>query len=146
MLNEEMLKRMQVDVAETTKVNLALEDNAIISYAKIGNIENSIEHDFKCKEKLEQFEESFKPFKYLYIDGAITTNPNYEDVSQEELQHNQIATEVAILKSQLAETDYRIIKCHEYNLVGMELPYDIQQLHEEREGIREQIREKETLI
>ena len=67
-------------------------------------------------------------------------------MSQEELQHNQIAIEIAILKSQLAETDYKIIKCHEYNLVGMELPYNIQTLHEEREQIREQIREKEHTI
>ena len=45
-----------------------------------------------------------------------------------------------ILKSKLSSTDYQIIKCYEYSLAGLELPYDITLLHEEREAIREQIR------
>lgn len=48
------------------------------------------------------------------------------------------------LKSQLSSTDYQIIKCYEYSLAGLELPYDIQTLHTEREAIREQIRELEN--
>ena len=48
------------------------------------------------------------------------------------------------LKNQLSSTDYQIIKCYEYSLAGLELPYDIQTLHTEREAIREQIRELEN--
>jgi hypothetical protein len=48
------------------------------------------------------------------------------------------------LKTQLSATDYKVIKCYEYNLVGEALPYDISLLHEEREAIREQIRELEN--
>ena len=48
------------------------------------------------------------------------------------------------LKNQLSSTDYQIIKCYEYSLAGLELPYDIQTLHTERETIREQIRELEV--
>jgi hypothetical protein len=44
---------------------------------------------------------------------------------------------IRALEAQLTETDYQIIKCYEYSLVGLELPYDIQALHEEREAIRE---------
>ena len=131
---------------QTTVIKLHTEDGVIIAYAVTGDIADSIEHKFENEEDFENFEEHFKPHKFLYIDGEIKDNPEYEDVLQEELQHNQIATEVAILKSQLAETDYKIIKCYEYSLVGMELPYDIQTLHEEREQIREQIREKENVI
>ena len=47
------------------------------------------------------------------------------------------------LQSQIASTDYQIIKCYEYSLVGLELPYDIEALHADREAIREQIRELE---
>ena len=50
------------------------------------------------------------------------------------------------LKFQLSSTDYQIIKCYEYSLAGLELPYDIQTLHTEREAIREQIRELESEI
>ncbi|MPM04295.1 hypothetical protein SDC9_50571 [bioreactor metagenome] len=48
------------------------------------------------------------------------------------------------LKAQLAETDYKIIKCSEYQLAGMELPYDVAELHAERQAIRDQINELEV--
>ena len=47
------------------------------------------------------------------------------------------------LKSQLTSTDYQVIKCYEYSLAGLALPYDITALHEEREALRVQIRELE---
>lgn len=43
------------------------------------------------------------------------------------------------LKAKLAETDYQIIKCSEYQLAGLELPYDVAALHAERQAIRDQI-------
>ena len=46
----------------------------------------------------------------------------------------------------LAETDYKVIKCYEYSLVGLELPYDVQELHETRESIREEIRKLEEKL
>lgn len=50
------------------------------------------------------------------------------------------------LENQIASTDYQVIKCYEYSLAGLELPYDIQELHNSREAIREQIRELEEQI
>lgn len=55
-------------------------------------------------------------------------------------------SEIATLKSQLAETDYKIVKCSEYQLAGIELPYDIQLLHTERQSLRDKINELEKLI
>ena len=49
-------------------------------------------------------------------------------------------------RNALAETDYKVIKCYEYSLVGLELPYDIEALHEEREYIREEIRRLEEKL
>lgn len=46
-------------------------------------------------------------------------------------------------KNQLAETDYRIIKSMEYQLAGLEPPYDIAVLHAERQAIRDKINELE---
>lgn len=53
--------------------------------------------------------------------------------------------EIETLKSQLTETDYKIVKCSEYQLAGLELPYDIQLLHTERQVIRDRINELELL-
>lgn len=47
------------------------------------------------------------------------------------------------LQTQLSESDYKIIKCYEYSLVGLDLPYDIEALHSERETLREEIRKIE---
>ncbi|HZK21147.1 MAG TPA: hypothetical protein VFC76_02600 [Oscillospiraceae bacterium] len=46
------------------------------------------------------------------------------------------------LRIALKTTDYKIIKAYEYELAGLETPYDISELHTERETIREKIRQR----
>lgn len=53
---------------------------------------------------------------------------------------------MAVLSKQLEASDYKIIKCYEYFLAGLETPYDIDKLHKDREAIREEIRAIEGLI
>jgi hypothetical protein len=48
-------------------------------------------------------------------------------------------TEIEKLKQQLSETDYKIVKCSEYQLAGKGMPYDIAALHSERQALRDQI-------
>jgi hypothetical protein len=50
------------------------------------------------------------------------------------------------LENQIAKSDYKIIKCYEYSLVGLELPYDIEELHAQREELREEIRSLEKNV
>lgn len=69
------------------------------------------------------------------ISERLGLNRPQEPIPQEQIK---------ALKEKLASTDYQIIKCYEYSLAGLELPYDITFLHEEREAIREQIRELEN--
>lgn len=57
--------------------------------------------------------------------------------SEEEIKQARIAE----LQSQLASTDYKIIKCSECQLAGVELPYDIVALHTERQALRDEINE-----
>lgn len=47
------------------------------------------------------------------------------------------------LKGQLDSTDYKIIKCSECSLAGVELPYDVVALHTERQALRDEINELE---
>jgi len=49
------------------------------------------------------------------------------------------AKAIETLKAELAETDYQIIKCSEYQLTGQTIPYDMASLHATRQAIREQI-------
>ena len=41
--------------------------------------------------------------------------------------------------TELSATDYKIIKCSEYQLAGVALPYDIVALHTQRQALRDQI-------
>jgi len=54
--------------------------------------------------------------------------------------------EIARLKAELKETDYKIIKCSEYQLAEQLLPYDIATLHAERQALRDRINELELTL
>ena len=49
-------------------------------------------------------------------------------------------------RAQLAESDYKVIKCAECSMIGEELPYDLAALHTERQSIRDQINALEQKI
>lgn len=59
--------------------------------------------------------------------------------SEEEIKQQRIAE----LKAELNSTDYKIIKCSECSLAGVDLPYDIAELHAQRQAIRDEINELE---
>lgn len=47
--------------------------------------------------------------------------------------------EIVRLKAELTETDYKIIKCSEYSLAGLDAPYNIAELHAERQALRDRV-------
>lgn len=57
-----------------------------------------------------------------------------------------IQNEIGEANAQLAASDYKVIKCYEYSLVGLDMPYDIEELHAERESLRAKIEELETQL
>lgn len=61
-------------------------------------------------------------------------NPFLENRKKQEREHK-----IRMLENRLAQSDYKIIKSYEYELAGLELPYDIETLHAERQAIRDQI-------
>ena len=54
--------------------------------------------------------------------------------------------QIETLKAQLAASDYKIIKCFEYSMADEEMPYDIEELHAERQAIRDSINELEAKL
>lgn len=59
---------------------------------------------------------------------------------------DKIKEEISALQEELNSTDYRIIKSYEYSLAGQELPYDLEQLHQDRQKLRDRIGELEQLL
>ena len=41
--------------------------------------------------------------------------------------------------------DYRITKCYEASLIGLDMPYDIENLHQQRQSVRDEINKLEAL-
>lgn len=65
-----------------------------------------------------------------------------------EIKIDPVAAQARIdtLKAELAASDYKVTKCYEASLVGDSLPYDIAELHRERQSIRDEINRLEALI
>ena len=59
---------------------------------------------------------------------------------------NKIQENIILLNQQLSDTDYKVIKNMEAQLVNEELPYDSVTLHAERQALRDKINELEQLI
>lgn len=56
------------------------------------------------------------------------------------------ANKIADLKQKLTDSDYKVIKCYESSLVGSEMPYNINEVHKERQLIRDEINELEKKL
>lgn len=44
-----------------------------------------------------------------------------------------------MLQNALRESDYKVMKCNEANMVGELAPYDMSKLHKERQAMRDRI-------
>jgi len=64
--------------------------------------------------------------------------------TKQEIEVEKQKAEINNLKSQLEETDYKIIKSSEYQLLGLEVPYNLEELHAERQALRDRINELEN--
>lgn len=81
-------------------------------------------------------------FEYLYCyhlaNGKLILD---KSKVREQKQKEEDDFLIAKYQKELAETDYKIIKCYEYQLSHLELPYDIETLHQQRQALRDKINE-----
>lgn len=61
-------------------------------------------------------------------------------------RQSELILDIESLKSELQESDYKVIKCAEAMAVGMEMPYDVEILHKERQALRDKINELESEV
>ena len=57
-----------------------------------------------------------------------------------------LLSEIERLKSELQESDYKVIKCAEAICLNTELPYNMTELHKERQALRDKINELESEV
>jgi hypothetical protein len=83
---------------------------------------------------------------YSETEESSTDELTDEEKAQKEREKRIVELQMDIenLKEQLSQTDYQIIKAYEYSLVGKEVDYDIEALHESRQAIRDEINALES--
>ena len=57
-----------------------------------------------------------------------------------------LLSDIESLKSELQESDYKVIKCAEAMCINTELPYNMTELHKERQAWRDKINELESEV
>ena len=70
---------------------------------------------------------------------------NGEYIIEDDGVEKTTAEQIAELKNQLSATDYKVIKCAECQLLGEKMPYDVVALHAERQKIRDEINQLESV-
>lgn len=93
----------------------------------------------------------------IVVDGCVILNPTKEQLqeagwtevvpptpTEEEIAQRQREQHIWALKDQLAQGDYKIIKCAEAQLTNEPMPYDIEALVAERNAMRTEINELEA--
>ena len=61
-------------------------------------------------------------------------------------RQRELILDIESLKSELQESDYKVIKCAEAMAVGAEMPYDVASLHKVRQALRDKINELESEV
>lgn len=84
----------------------------------------------------------FQSQELRYRDEGFQIVGYYEVVDN---SPERIIAEIDRLKSELTATDYQVIKSYEYALAEQPLPYDLANLHSERQTLRNRINELEQL-
>ena len=61
-------------------------------------------------------------------------------------RQRELILDIESLKSELQESDYKVIKCAEAMAVGAEMPYNMTELHKVRQALRDKINELESEV
>lgn len=61
-------------------------------------------------------------------------------------RQSELILDIESLKSELQESDYKVIKCAEAICLNAELPYNMTELHKERQALRDKINELESEV
>lgn len=90
-----------------------------------------------CNENRLHIEEDAVYYYLLYPYESIVNGAVVDSSIEYSKQRNEM--ERSKLIAELAESDYKVIKCYECSLIGIELPYNIEDLHKERQLLRDKI-------
>lgn len=71
----------------------------------------------------------------------LTDDGWVEYISPEPTETDSLRSNADYFREKLSKSDYKVIKCMESFLCGEDLPYDITELHRERQALRDKVNE-----
>ena len=81
--------------------------------------------------------------------AVVTMNAEESQIAVNEQvvdDNGLLLSEIERIKSELQESDYKVLKCAEALTIGAEMPYDVESLHKERQALRDKINELESEV
>lgn len=76
---------------------------------------------------------------YRFINNELVDDENYVEVNIKDEKSRRIE----LLKKQLQETDYKVVKCYEASMRQLPLPYNLEELATQRDAWRAEINQLE---
>ena len=67
-----------------------------------------------------------------------------EEIARKEQEIRNLESKLSSVASNIG--DWKIAKCMEYQTMGMEIPYNINELHQERQAVRNKINQLQNEI
>lgn len=144
-----------------------IDDNGIMTSKMLESYNESFrDEDGEIKERVVSIEEQaaalieqgWKPVDIIDESQMITEEGfNIEIIPYDAGEHisyryvksfdqKEVSNKIKSLKKELSAGDYKIIKCYEASLAGESLPYDVETLRKQRQSVRDQINELESLL
>lgn len=137
---EEYTERFRDDDGEIQERVISIEEQAnILSGLGWKPVELVDDTKLQCPE--------YYSVRIVPYDAGDKISYKYEQRFNAKLVRNKIDELKASLTSNDSVIgDYRITKCYEASLIGLDMPYDIENLHQQRQSVRDEINKLEVLI
>ena len=126
----------------------------VIKYCRCKVVQRSMEKPRTDEDSTPEYEswteEVFSKVKLPWSEANETLAKreayNGEYTVEDDDVEKPVSERIRELKKALSATDYKVIKCAECQLLGMELPYDLEALHTRRQAIRDEINRLEGSV
>lgn len=120
---------------------------------------NEVSEIVTVAQQVAQLSEEWKPVDVINEERMTTDDDDYvvipvpydagERITYDyvrKFDKQKVQADIQALKDSLSESDYKITKCYEASLLGTELPYDIAELHAQRQAERDEINQLENML
>ena len=113
----------------------------IVFYDNVKEVSSLDDEEKKYSYDLYRFKTNYRDNLEKELNDNIEIFKKWLKLAKNTEHKENAEREIAKLQEELDNTDYKIIKCSEYQLLGLKMPYDVAELHLTRQKLRDKINE-----